>query len=99
MLSVAGEHYKFQRFQPQVPTTQQSSLLDLPGVADHTPFTRERHLDRPQGANRSVRKTGVCPTVLLRTVQFPTFNTRLELISFSTHAACKLNIFRCIFLI
>lgn len=98
MFSVAGERYKFQKFQPQVPTTQQPSLLDLPGVADHATFTRERHLDCPQGADHSVRKTGVFLTVLLRTMQFPTFTTRLGLISFSTQAACKLDIFRCMIL-
>lgn len=39
VFSVVGECHKFQKVQPQVPSTQQPSLLDLPGVADHAPST------------------------------------------------------------
>ncbi|KAM8877636.1 carbonic anhydrase 7 isoform 2-T2 [Synchiropus picturatus] len=35
-----------------------SPLLDLPGLTDHAPSVRKRHLDCCQGANHCVRKTG-----------------------------------------
>lgn len=53
-LDVSGQYHRFQRFQPQVPASQQSSLLDLPRLSNHTSATRERYLDHPEGANRSV---------------------------------------------
>lgn len=51
-----GQLHRFQRFQSQVPPTQQPPLLDLPGVTDHTSLTRERHLDCPERADRGLGK-------------------------------------------
>lgn len=58
VLLVTGQCGRLQRLQPEVPPAQQTPLLDLPGIADHAPFTRERHLDPPEGANHGFRQTG-----------------------------------------
>lgn len=70
--SITGQCHRFQRFQPKVPPTKQPPLLELPWITNHTPPPWERHLDRPEGSNHSVWKTGECKIILISSILFYT---------------------------